>query len=249
MKRETGRVGLLFIPHPSSLPEGILAMNLDPKEPFDIQLAMRRIREAVRPYPPAALFELADDGFGSLFELLIACIISIRTRDEVTLPTARKLFDRARTPQAVSQLTPAVLDDLIRACTFHEAKAQQIHDIARRIVSEFGGELPEDREVLLSFRGVGIKCANLVMGITGLEPRVAVDIHVHRVTNRWGYVAAKTPEQTTVQLEERLPRRYWVEINRLLVPFGKHICTGIRPKCSTCPVLEMCRQVGVTSHR
>ncbi len=224
-------------------------MNLDPKEPFDIQLAMRRIREAVRPYPPAALFELADDGFGSLFELLIACIISIRTRDEVTLPTARKLFDRARTPQAVSQLTPAVLDDLIRACTFHEAKAQQIHDIARRIVSEFGGELPEDREVLLSFRGVGIKCANLVMGITGLEPRVAVDIHVHRVTNRWGYVAAKTPEQTTVQLEERLPRRYWVEINRLLVPFGKHICTGIRPKCSTCPVLEMCRQVGVTSHR
>src|SRR5579883_760629 len=107
MKRETGRVGLLFIPHPSSLPEGILAMNLDPKEPFDIQLAMRRIREAVRPYPPAALFELADDGFGSLFELLIACIISIRTRDEVTLPTARKLFDRARTPQAVSQLTPA----------------------------------------------------------------------------------------------------------------------------------------------
>ena len=220
-----------------------------PKKPFDIHAAMRRIRAAVQPYPPAALFELADDGFGSLFELLAACIISIRTRDEVTTPTARKLLERARTPAAMSQLTPAAIDDLIRASTFHEAKAKQIHDIARRIVAEFGGELPEDRDVLLSFRGVGIKCANLVMGITGLEPRVAVDIHVHRITNRWGYVAARTPEQTTVQLEEKLPRRYWVEINRLLVPFGKHLCTGVRPKCSTCPVLEMCRQVGVTSHR
>ncbi len=220
-----------------------------PKKPFDINVAMRRIRAAVRPYPPAALFELADDGFGSLFELLVACIISIRTRDEVTTPTARKLFAHARTPAAMSQLTPAAIDDLIRASTFHEAKARQIHDIARRIVAEFGGELPEDRDVLLSFHGVGIKCANLVLGITGLEPRVAVDIHVHRITNRWGYVATRTPEQTTAGLEEKLPRRYWVEINRLLVPFGKHICTGVRPKCSTCPVLEMCRQVGVTSHR
>jgi endonuclease III len=220
-----------------------------PKQPFDIDLAMRRIREAVRPYPPAALFELAEAGFGSLFELLVACIISIRTRDEVTTPTSRKLFDRARTPAAISQLTPAAIDDLIRVCTFHEAKARQIHDIAHRIVSELGGELPGDREVLLSFRGVGIKCTNLVLGITGLEPRVAVDIHVHRITNRWGYVAARTPEQTTAQLEERLPRRYWVAINRLLVPFGKHICTGARPHCSTCPVLAMCRQVEVTVHR
>jgi endonuclease-3 len=223
--------------------------NPGPKKPFDINLAMRRIRAAVRPYAPAALFELADDGFGSLFELLVACIISIRTRDEVTTPTARTLFARARTPAVMSQLSPAAIDDLIRATTFHDAKAKQIHDIARRIVAEFGGELPEDRDVLLSFHGVGIKCAHLVLGITGVEPRVAVDIHVHRVTNRWGYVASLTPEQTTVQLEEKLPRRYWVEINRLLVPFGKHVCTGVRPKCSTCPVLEICRQVGVTSHR
>ena len=220
-----------------------------PKNPFDIHVAVRRIRAAVRPYAPAALFELADDGFGSLFELLVACIISIRTRDEVTTPTARRLFAHARTPAAMSELTPVAIDDLIRASTFHEAKAKQIHNIARRIVSEFGGELPQDRDVLLSFHGVGIKCANLVLGITGVEPRVAVDIHVHRVTNRWGYVASRTAEQTTVQLEEKLPRRYWVEINRLLVPFGKHFCTGVRPKCSTCPVLEMCRQVGVTSHR
>jgi endonuclease-3 len=98
-------------------------------------------------------------------------------------------------------------------------------------------------------RGVGPKCANLVLGIACKEPFIGVDIHVHRVTNRWGYIAEKTPETTMVALQQKLPREYWVEINRLLVPFGKHICTGTLPKCSTCPVLEMCQQVGVERHR
>ena len=116
-------------------------------------------------------------------------------------------------------------------------------------MAEHGGELPCDLEKLLGFRGVGIKCANLVLGIACGQPRVGVDIHVHRITNRWGYVATSTPEKTTVALEATLPERYWVEINALLVPFGKHVCTGTAPRCSTCPVLSMCRQVGVTSHR
>ena len=103
--------------------------------------------------------------------------------------------------------------------------------------------------VLLGLRGVGPKCANLVLGIACGQARIGVDVHVHRVTNRWGYVSASTPEKTMVELESRLPEEYWVEINRLLVPFGKHVCTGRLPKCSTCPVLDMCRQVGVTEHR
>ena len=118
-----------------------------------------------------------------------------------------------------------------------------------RTAAEFGGELPASAEVLTSFKGVGPKCANLALGVAVGEASIAVDIHVHRVTNRWGYVATSTPERTMGALEERLPRRYWVEINRLLVPFGKHVCTGVRPKCSTCPVLEYCRQVGVERHR
>ncbi len=219
------------------------------KVPFDIGQAMRRIRTAVRPFPKAALFELADEGFASPFEQLVACIISIRTFDEVTLPTARRLFARARTPAAMSQLTRAEIDEAIGACTFHEPKAGQILALSQRILAEYDGDLPCTPEVLLSFHGVGPKCANLVLGIACNQPRIAVDIHVHRVTNRWGYVEATTPEKTTAALEAQLPRRYWVEINRLLVPFGKHICTGLRPKCSTCPVLEMCRQVGVTTHR
>jgi endonuclease-3 len=103
--------------------------------------------------------------------------------------------------------------------------------------------------VLLEFSGVGPKCANLTLGIACRQPRISVDIHVHRVTNRWGYATASTPEGTLAVLEEKLPERHRVEINRLLVPFGKHICTGQLPRCSTCPVLDMCQQVGVTRHR
>jgi endonuclease III len=220
------------------------------KVPFDIDLALERIRVAVAPFKKAALFELAEKGFASPFELLVACMISIRTLDEVTIPTAEALFAVARTPAQVAQLTPAQIDRRIVACTFHEPKARQIHEIARRVVQEYGGELPCEAEVMLSFRGVGPKCTNLVLGIAcGLGQGIGVDIHVHRVTNRWGYVQATTPEKTMVLLQEKLPRRYWVEINALLVPFGKHVCTGVSPRCSTCPVLEMCQQVGVTTHR
>ncbi len=149
----------------------------------------------------------------------------------------------------MSQLSAAEIDALIQQSTFHERKAVQILEMARRVVTEFGGELPCDEEVLQSFSGVGPKCAHLVLGIACGEPFISVDVHVHRVTNRWGYVAASTPEKTMVALEAKLPKRYWIEINRLLVPFGKHICTGSLPHCSTCPVLDMCQQVGVKAHR
>jgi endonuclease-3 len=211
---------------------------------------MTRLRAAVADKPKAALFELAERGYGSPFEILVACIITIRTLEEVSLPTSLRLFEVARTPQAMAKLTPARIDELIHSCTFHEPKSRTIHAIARRVVSEFGSELPCDFDTLTSFAGVGPKCANLVLGIACDRPGgIPVDIHVHRVTNRWGYVEAPTPEKTMGALEAKLPRRYWVEINKLLVPFGKFVCTGKLPKCSSCPLLEFCRQVGVTSHR
>lgn len=219
------------------------------KVPFDIDVVMRRVEEAVRPYPKAALFGLAEDGFSSPFEVLIACMISIRTRDEATVVIARDLFSRARTPEAFAELDPAEIDVWIHDSSFHERKAVQMRDIARRVAEEYGGRLPCDEEVLLSLPGIGPKCARLVLGIACGQPRISVDVHVDRVTNRWGYVRAPRPEATMVALEAVLPERYWLDINRLLVPFGKHICTGRLPRCSTCPVLEMCRQVGVTSHR
>jgi len=219
------------------------------KQPFDIGVALERIGQAVQPWPKAALFQLAEEGYTSVFEQLLACIISIRTYDEVTLPVSRKLFARARTPAAVGALSWEELDALISPSTFHERKANQILAIARQVEAQFGGVLPGDRDVLLSFAGVGPKCANLVLGVVCGTPVISVDIHVHRVTNRWGYVKASTPEKTLVALEAKLPQAHWIDINRLLVPFGKHVCTGTRPRCSTCPVLEMCAQVGVAEHR
>lgn len=219
------------------------------KKPFEIDLVLKLISDAVSPFPKAAMFELAEEGFNSPFEQLVACMISIRTYDEVSLPTARKLFARARTPAQVSQLTVDEIASLINTSTFHERKAGHIHAIAKRVINEYDGDLPCDSEILLSFPGVGPKCANLVLGIACGQPCISVDIHVHRVTNRWGYVKASTPEKTMEALEARLPREHWIDINRLLVPFGKHICTGERPHCSTCPVLDMCQQVGVKAAR
>lgn len=219
------------------------------KAPFDIDQAMDGIREDVKRFRKAALFELYEEGYTSPFEQLLACMISIRTRDEDTVPISKRLFARARTPEEISRLSVSEINGLLAGSTFREAKAPQIREIAHRTATEYSGKLPCDLEKLLEFRGVGIKCANLVLGIACNQPRVGVDIHVHRITNRWGYVATTTPEKTTVALEKELPQRYWVEINALLVPFGKHVCTGIAPKCSTCPVLKMCGQVGVTTHR
>jgi endonuclease III len=219
------------------------------KRPLDIGLAFKRIEAAVQPWPKAALFQLAEEGYTSAFEQLVACIISIRTYDEVTLPVSRALFARARTPAGVGEIAYGELDALIGGSTFHERKASQILAIARRVADEFGGTLPCERDLLLSFDGVGPKCANLVLGIACGAPFISVDVHVHRVTSRWGYVQAATPEKALAALEATLPQPYWIQINRLLVPFGKHICTGKLPHCSTCPVLDMCEQRGVTAHR
>lgn len=199
---------------------------------FDIDLVIERLRQAVQPYPKAAMFELAEQGYNSLFEQLIACIISIRTYDEVSVPVAQRLFAQAKTAAAIAQLSVSELTALIRDSTFADRKAVQIQAIAQQILDHHQGELPADAAVLSSFNGVGPKCTHLALGVALGHPCISVDIHVHRVTNRWGYVQTKTPEKTMKALEIALPQRYWVEINRLLVPFGKHICKGTQPKCS-----------------
>lgn len=221
----------------------------DGKRPFDVHAVMRRVAKAVAPFPKAAMFDLRDRGHDTPFEQLVACILSIRTRDEVSLPAALRLFAAARTPAAVAALSVDEIDALVGDVAFHLAKAAQIRELAAAVVRDHGGALPCDEAVMMGFRGVGPKCANLAAGVACGRARIGVDVHVHRITNRWGYVAAPTPEATLAALEAVLPERYRVEINRVLVPFGKHVCTGRLPKCSTCPVLAWCRQVGVTRHR
>lgn len=217
--------------------------------PFDIHTALQRIEEAVAPFPKAALFELYERGYTSLFEQLIACMISIRTFDEVTVPAAEKLFSLARHPADMSRLEPSRIAEAIEPASYAGNKSYQIQAIAAEVAEQYNGKLPADFDVLTGFKGVGPKCAGLALGIAAGQAYIGVDIHVHRVTNRWGYVEAGSPEKTMQALKAVLPEEYWLSINRLLVPFGKHICTGRLPHCSTCPVQEMCRQVGVSKHR
>jgi endonuclease-3 len=219
------------------------------KEPFDIDEAFRRLRQAVAGYPKAAMFDLRDQGYASPFEQLVGGLISARTRDETTLAVCKRLFAVACTPEQMAALDETTLTGLLSGATFPEPKARDLIELSRRIAGDHDGRVPDTLEGLTAFRGVGPKIAALTLAVGYGKPAVAVDVHVHRVTNRWGYVAAATPERAMAALERTLPRDYWIEINERLVPFGKWICTGERPKCSTCALLSMCRQVGVTNHR
>jgi endonuclease-3 len=172
-----------------------------PKRAFDVDEALRRIREAVQPFPRAAMFELAEDGFRSVLQQVVACIISIRTYDEVSLVLARRLFARAPEAAALAALPVEEIDALIGQCSFHEAKAREIQAIATLALERYGGELPCDEAVLLSLPGVGHKCANLALGIACGQPFISVDVHVHRVTNRWGYVSTRSPVETMRALD------------------------------------------------
>jgi len=218
-----------------------------PKAPFDIHEAFQRLREVTEGMPKAEMFALRDAGYTSVFEQLVACILSIRTRDETSGPAALRLFALARRPADLATADPAEIEKTIYPVAFAAGKAIQIKEIARRTVEEFGGQLPADFGVLTSLAGVGPKCANLTLGVSSGIPAVAVDVHVFRITNRWGYVSAPTPETTMVALEAKLPREYLIEINERLVPFGKTICTARNPKCPRCPLLDMCAQVSVAT--
>jgi endonuclease-3 len=219
------------------------------KQPFEPVRVIELLREAVNGLPAPSMFELRNRGYGSLFQQVVACMISVRTYEEVSLPASIRLFERAPTAAAVAGLSTDEIDRLISPSTFHERKAVQIQQIARTTAAEYDGMLPCEEETVLAFPGIGPKCAALALGIACDQERLPVDIHVHRVANRWGVIHTKTPERSQIALEQVFPPEYWLELNERLVPFGKAICTRLRPHCSTCLLLEMCQQVGVTDPR
>ena len=219
------------------------------KKPFDIRKMLKSIEKATGAFPKAAMFELKERGYSSLFEQLVSCIISIRTLDESTIPISERLFAQARTPQQLLKLSPEHLEKLLVGSQYPGQKAHTLMGIAKAAIDDFGGQLPADYEKLIALKGVGPKCAKLALGVAANFPGISVDVHVHRVVNRWGLVQTKTPEKTMTFLEQLVPKENWIDVNRLLMPFGKHLCTLHLPHCSTCPVLDYCQQVGVTKHR
>ena len=216
---------------------------------FPIHSVLERCAEAVKDKAPAAMFGLRDEGYDSLYEQLISSLLSVRTYDETSTIVSRRLFATARTPEQMVKLDREQLIRLISEATFAPAKADQILTISQTIVDNYGGKTPEDYDKLVAFKGVGPKVASLALGVALDYPIIAVDIHVHRITNRWGYVATANPNKTRDALAGKLPKDLWVEINRVLVPFGKHVCTGNRPRCEICPVVDDCAQVGVGDRR
>ena len=235
---------------PPPPPSPVLAEASPPpgKDPFDIDEVFRLLRQATASLPKAAMFELRDRGYGSPFEQLVSALVSARTRDETTIPVCLRLFAAARTPEAMAALPEEEIVRLLYGATFPEPKARDIRALSASIAAA-GGVVPDTEEELTALRGVGPKIAALTLGVGFGKPAISVDIHVHRIVNRWGYVAAKTPERTMQALARILPERYWIEINERLVPFGKFVCTGERPRCGSCLLLRQCRQVGVTAPR
>lgn len=183
------------------------------------------------------------------FKVLISCILSLRTKDEVTAQASERLFALAQTPAAMLNLTKEEIEAAIYPVGFYHRKAEQILEISRVLIGQYDSRVPDDLEELLKFKGVGRKTANIVITMGYKKLGVAVDTHVHRISNRLGLVTTKTPYQTEFALRELLPKKYWIIFNDLLVMHGQTICTPISPKCSICPITEYCKRAGVTRSR
>jgi len=191
---------------------------------------------------------VADDT-GDPFRVLIACILSLRTQDTTTGPAAQRLFALADTPKDLLTLSPRTIERAIYPVGFYRTKARVVLGIARDLLEHFAGRVPDDIDALLTLNGVGRKTANLVVTMGYNKPGICVDTHVHRISNRLGYVRTRSPEETEMALRAKLPRRFWIDYNDLLVGFGQNVCTPISPHCSRCPVRALCRRAGVTSSR
>ncbi|MBD3316332.1 MAG: endonuclease III [Chitinivibrionales bacterium] len=179
------------------------------------------------------------------FKVLTSTILSARTRDETTTAASGRLFAHASSPSELQRLSEPFIRELIYPVGFANAKAKHLKQLPEVLEREFGGRIPETVEELTRLPGVGRKTANLVVAVAFNKPAVCVDTHVHRITNRWGYVKTKTPYETEMRLREILPKRYWTTINAYLVSFGQHTCKPVNPRCDGCPLYDYCERAGV----
>jgi len=207
------------------------------------------LRKNRKKHSAASVTEISEATQTSPFRVLVSCIISLRTKDEVTAAASKRLFDVADTPEGMLGLTAARIEKLIFPCGFYRNKARTIREISKDLIERFEGNVPDNLEDLLTLKGVGRKTANLVLTLGHGKPGICVDVHVHRITNRWGYVSTKKPDETEFALREVLPKRYWIPINDLLVVYGQTVCRPVSPFCSRCEIVAHCKKVGVEQFR
>ncbi|MBA7649743.1 Endonuclease III [subsurface metagenome] len=212
----------------------------------DLERVFRILRdETKRLNPPLA----EKKNRTSPFRVLVGVLLSSRTKDDTTGPAADRLFAAAPIPEKIAALSEERIEKLIFPVGFYHTKARHLKKTARMLLERFDGKVPQTIQELLSLPGIGRKSANLILAVAFGIPAICVDTHVHRIANRWGYVKTNDPYQTETALREKLPKRYWIEINRLLVIYGQNVCTPISPYCSACRIEKYCGKVGVTRTR
>lgn len=215
--------------------------------------AMSRVIATLERHHPAwdttALAAVAAKSGRDPFRVLIGCLLSLRTRDETTGPAAARLFALADTPAALAALSPRRIERAIFPVGFYRTKARTLRAVCRELLTRFDGAVPSDLDALLTLPGVGRKTANLVVTFAFGLPGICVDTHVHRITNRLGFVVTRSPDDTEMALRARLPPRHWIGLNDLLVAFGQNVCQPLSPHCSRCPVRRSCRRIGVVRSR
>ena len=213
----------------------------------DIDEIMAILKKDVRQWKTPAVTIVAKNR--DPFQVLVSCLISLRTKDEVTGSASKRLFALADNPGHMRSLSQSQVEKAIYPAGFYRNKARDILEISRILVDKYNSTVPDDIDELVKLKGVGRKTANLVVTLGYNKLGICVDIHVHRITNRWGYVKTKTPDQSEVALRKKLPEKYWIEINDLLVTFGQNLCTPISPHCSKCSLYDYCERVGVEKRR
>lgn len=213
--------------------------------PEHIDHVVRILRKEIRQWPMPAIGHYVE----TPFMVLISCILSLRTQDKTTTAASDRLFAIASTPEKMLATPERVIQKAIYPVSFYRVKARTIHAICEQLSERFSGEVPSTLDRLLELPGVGRKTANIVVTMAFHKAGIAVDTHVHRISNRLGYVKTKTPDETEIALRKKLPRRYWILYNDLLVSYGQNLCKPISPFCSKCKVAVYCKRVGVTTQR
>jgi len=214
-----------------------------------ITAALRIVKREIRQWDEPVLGVVARESNRDPFRILMSCLLSLRTKDKTTREASARLFALAHQPATMMTLPLQKIERAIYPVGFYRMKAKSVHAICRRLLDVYGGTVPDSIEELVTLSGVGRKTANLVVTVGYGKPGICVDIHVHRISNRWGYVRTKTPEETEQALRRKLPTPHWITFNDLLVPYGQNLCQPVSPYCSTCKLIEYCDRVGVTRSR
>ena len=220
---------------------------LDNGREFNIVEGLKKLKKAVRKFRTPSVTVIAKKN--DPFAVLVSCIISLRTRDEVTELASTRLFALAKLPAELLELSNSKIEKAIYPAAFYRNKTKSLKELCQVLVKEYSGKVPDQLEELLKLKGVGRKTANLTLILGHNKPGICVDIHVHRISNRWGYVKTKSPDETEMVLREKLPKRFWKGYNDLLVSFGQNLCKPVSPFCGSCPVEDQCPQIGVNRFR